>query len=62
MVKKIIEAHGGTVSVESKVGEGSTFRFMLPVKVGNPPNGPSIQLESLGQVPGMKDGQSTKQS
>ncbi|HWF43347.1 MAG TPA: sensor histidine kinase [Candidatus Kapabacteria bacterium] len=50
MVKKIIEAHGGNVSVESKVGEGSTFRFVLPMKVGNPSQGPSIQMKSLSPV------------
>ena len=33
MVKWIAEAHGGCVSVESTPGEGSTFRFSLPVGV-----------------------------
>ena len=32
MVKGIAEAHGGTVSVKSKLGEGSTFTFTLPKK------------------------------
>ena len=27
--KKIIERHGGTISVESQLGQGSTFRFAL---------------------------------
>lgn len=27
--KKIVERHGGSLSVESQVGEGSTFRFAL---------------------------------
>ena len=30
IVKTFIEAHGGTVTVESKVGLGTTFRFFLP--------------------------------
>lgn len=29
MVKTIVEAHGGTVAVESKIGEGSVFSFTI---------------------------------
>jgi signal transduction histidine kinase len=30
IVKEIVEAHGGSVSVDSHVGEGTTFSFTLP--------------------------------
>jgi signal transduction histidine kinase len=31
-VQTFIEAHGGTISVESKAGKGSEFCFSLPIK------------------------------
>jgi signal transduction histidine kinase len=30
LVKRLVEAQGGQISVESRVGEGSTFTFALP--------------------------------
>jgi signal transduction histidine kinase len=29
IVKEIVEAHGGKIKVESRLGEGSTFTFTL---------------------------------
>ena len=31
MVKSFVELHGGTVGIESDLGEGTTVRFSLPV-------------------------------
>ncbi len=33
IARRLIEAHGGTISVTSTEGEGTTFRFTLPVSV-----------------------------
>jgi len=35
IVKNIVEAHGGSVSVESKPGSGATFRVCLPLSQGS---------------------------
>lgn len=44
--KKIIEAHGGKMGVESVFGEGATFWFTLPVLSGKDQQGPDIRVTS----------------
>jgi two-component system sensor histidine kinase AtoS len=34
IVRKVIEDHGGTVTVHSKLGAGTTFTIILPTKAG----------------------------
>ena len=34
IVKELVQAHGGAVSVESTLGEGSVFRVTLPLSDG----------------------------
>jgi signal transduction histidine kinase len=31
LVKKLVESRGGTVEVQSNLGEGATFRFTWPI-------------------------------
>jgi signal transduction histidine kinase len=32
IVKGVVEAHGGRLAVESRIGEGTSFRFWIPAE------------------------------
>jgi signal transduction histidine kinase len=32
IVKQVVEAHGGRITVSSKLGDGTTFEFSLPLQ------------------------------
>ena len=40
VTRQLVELHGGTLSVESTPGEGSTFSFSLPIAEREPPSPP----------------------
>ena len=47
IVKAIVEAHGGVVSVSSREGEGTTFRVELPLRP--PPESPAAEAGDSGK-------------
>lgn len=59
IVKQIIDNLGGDISVSSKLGEGTTFRFMLPFQKGSIENSikvasaSGITTDNLKEVKGM---------
>jgi len=40
LVRRLVESQGGEVSVESRLGSGTTFRFTLPIAVAEPDRHP----------------------
>lgn len=51
IVKELVERQGGEISAESILGEGSTFRFTMPLKKGSSQN---IPKQTLSTVTGIK--------
>ena len=48
IVKHIVQLHGGTVAVQSKMGEGTRMSFRLPIKQTQPLGEASADLEYAG--------------
>ncbi len=40
LIRRLVESQGGQVSVESRLGSGTTFRFTLPIAVAEPDRHP----------------------
>jgi len=51
IAREIIQAHGGEIWVESKVGEGSIFRFSLPISAESSPAKGYPQDQGIRELP-----------
>ncbi len=50
LTRRIIEAHNGTITVESELGKGSTFELLLPANKDNPVEATSITKELANNI------------
>jgi signal transduction histidine kinase len=53
IARGIVEAHGGTISVESEVGKGSVFSFFLPLWTGESARNDTTQFTRETRVTSM---------
>jgi NtrC-family two-component system sensor histidine kinase KinB len=49
--RRIVEAHGGQLTVQSEPGRGSTFTFTVPIGTGQPPTGHELPVEPAAAEP-----------
>ena len=48
LVKQLVEAHGGTISVKSQIGKGTAFSFTLKVGAAGWVRGGDVRWVLLG--------------
>ncbi|MCX4585968.1 SpoIIE family protein phosphatase [Streptomyces sp. NBC_01481] len=56
LVKDLVDAHGGTVGVDSRLGQGTTVTMDLPFAAAHRPDPPAAGAGSLGETRGEDGG------